>query len=74
MKKTLAKGLFNRLVARGVHPTVAGEIAVANYPHRAGEPSRVPTVDTRAVNYFTEQFLDRGTIFRFRNCSRACGA
>jgi hypothetical protein len=62
MNDVLFRGLFKRLMARGLDPITAGELAAANYPSKKNQPTRPPMVSTKAVNAITEQFVDHRTL------------
>ena len=72
-KKTMRKGLWNRLTQSGVEPLTALAIAYACYPSSNQPHTLVATVGAREASGITESVLDRGTIDIDTCCQRLFG-
>ena len=61
-KGVMRRGLHGRLVAKGVNPVLAFELANIVYPGSDPTVSKPPIVVAKEASRIVEDFLDRGTI------------
>lgn len=61
-KKLMRRGLYNRLVAKGVDQLLAYELANAVYPGSDPTVSKPPIVGPNEAAGIVEAFLDRNAI------------
>lgn len=72
-KRIMRQGLHGRLVAKGVNPLLAYELANIVYPGSDETVSKPPIVGPKEAAGIVEAFVDRGTLTEKQMIDRIWG-